>query len=98
MASRADLERLVDTLAQAAAILAYSGGPARRLTAVRTLLQAFGNEDMPTSAARDLWIEIAQSMLRLGGGAATSVELHGLDGQIGQLRDVIHAHLGHPAG
>jgi len=98
MASRADLERLVDTLARAAAILAYAGGPARRLTAVRTLLQAFGNEDMPTSAARDLWIEIAQSMLRLGGGAATSVELHGLDEQIGRLRDVIHAHLGHPAG
>jgi hypothetical protein len=98
MASRADLEKITDKLEQAYAILAYSGAPARRLTTVRTLLRPFHSGDLPTSATRVLWMYIGETMLRLGGGVATSEELHSLGHQIRQLRDMIHAHLAYAAG
>ena len=92
MANRADLERCGDKLAQAAAILVYSGGVARRLTAVRALLNPIRSEDMPTQAARDLWIETAQAMLRLN-DAATSEDLHALGRQIAHLCNAIRGHI-----
>ena len=97
VASCIRLELLRDTLAQAAAILSHADRPARRFTAVRALLQGIRGEHMPTRAARDVWIQIAQSLLRLG-GTATAEELDSLGQQLAQLRDVIHAHLANSAG
>ena len=86
MTSPADLERITDKLEQAEAILANSEGPARRLAAVRHLLTACRSEDMPTSGTRALWVEIAVTMIRLGGGPASAQDMHALGRQIHELR------------
>ena len=93
MTSPADLERIMDKLEQAEAILASSGGTARRLAAVRLLLTAYRSKDMPTSGARSLWAEIAATMLRLGGGPASGPDAYALSRQIHELRAAILEHL-----
>ena len=96
MPNRIHLELIRDTLANAVAILSYSGNPARRLTAARGLLQLLGREHMPTSIARDQWALIAQSMLRIG-GTATSDELRTLSHQVQQLHDLVDSYLSRTA-
>ena len=98
MVDRADLEKITDRLAQAEAKLAYSGGAARRMTGVRTLLRAFQRDDMPTAAARGLWIQIVQAMLRLTDDKITVDEICDLRRQIGELRKAIRDHLAHITG
>ena len=93
MASLDDLERITDKLEQAEAILANSEGTARGLAAVRHLLTACRSEDMPTNGTRALWVEIAATMLRLGGGPASGSDAHVLGGQIHELRAAILEHL-----
>ena len=51
---------------------------------------------MPTSAARDQWILIAESMLRIG-GTATSDELRTLSQRGQQLHDLVYAYLARTA-
>jgi len=98
MVDRADLEKITDKLAQAEAILAYSGGAVRRMVGVRTLLRALQSDDMPTTAARGLWIQIAQAMLRLTDDRITVDEIRDLRRQIGELRKAIRDHLAHITG
>src|SRR5215475_10863623 len=93
MTSPADLERITDKLEQAEAILTRSDGEARRLVAVRHLLTACRSEDLPTNSTRALWVEIAATMLRLGGGPASGSDAHVLGGQIHELRAAILEHL-----
>ena len=63
------------------------------MTAVRTLLRAFQSKDMPTAAARALWIEIALAMLSLADDEITVDQIRDLRRQIGELRKAILAHL-----
>jgi hypothetical protein len=93
MTSPANLERITDKLEQAEAILTNSAGTAPRLAAVRALLSAYRSNDMPTSGARALWAEIAATMLRVGGGRASSSDAHALSGKIHELRSAILEHL-----
>jgi hypothetical protein len=93
MVDRADLEKITEKLAQAEAILAYSGGVARPVTGVRTLLRALQSNDMPTAAARSLWIETVEAMLRLTDDKITVEEVRNLHRQIGELRKAIRTHL-----
>jgi len=93
MADRADLEKITEKLAQAEAILAYSGAAARRVTGVRTLLRPLQSNDMPTAAARNLWIQTVEAMLRLTDDRITVEEIRKLHRQIGELRKAIRTHL-----
>ena len=93
MTSRAQLEKITDKLQQACAILDYSGATGRRLVAVRSLIRPYSSDDMPTDAARSLWFQVTEHVLRLGTGAATSRDLHDLWLQIHQLRTAIRAYL-----
>src|SRR5258707_210093 len=89
----ADLERITEKLEQAEAILARSDGEARGLVAVRHILTACRSEDMPRNGMRALWVEIAATMLRLGGGPASGPDAHALSRQIHELRAAILEHL-----
>src|SRR5262249_31818338 len=92
MPSCTNLELLGDSLTRAVAILTYYGDPPGRVAAVRSLLRGFRGADMPTGAARDMWVEILQSLLRTGSEAAME-ELRPLAEQVDRLRGVIGAHL-----
>jgi len=97
MADRADLEKITEKLAQAEAILAYSGAAARRVTGVRTLLRPFQSCDMPTVAARSLWIETVEAMLRLTDDKITAEEMGSLRRQLSDLRKIVRDHLARTA-
>src|SRR5262249_3930889 len=98
MVDRADLQKITDKLAQAEAILAYKGATTRRVMGVRTLLRALQASDMPTAAARSLWVQILETMLRLTDDTITVDEVRDLAHRIGELRKAILAHLAHTAG
>ena len=93
MAIPADLETIAAKLAQADAILAYSGATGRRVEAVRALLRVFRADDMPTRATRAMWIQIVETMLNLGVGVVPLQEIDGLGLQIRQLRNAIRKHI-----
>jgi len=93
MTSRAQLERITDKLEQARAILDYSGAIERRLAAVRSLIRPYSRDDMPTDAARSLWSQLTEQMLRSGSGTATTQDLRDLSLQIHRLRQAIRGHL-----
>jgi hypothetical protein len=88
MTSPADLERITHKLDQAYAITAFSGGTAL-LSGVRLLLEQLRSDDMPTPATRAQWIQITETMLRVGGGAATSDDIRSLGLEIHRLREAI---------
>jgi len=92
MTSPADLERITHKLDQAYAIMAFPESAAL-LAAVRVLLGQIRSDDMPTRATRAQWTQIAETMLRLGSGAVTSDEIHGLGLEIYHLREAIVRHL-----
>ena len=93
MASRIQLEAFADKLEKAYAILDLSGASARRLTAVRSLIRPYSSDEMPTEAARSLWIQFTGSLLRLGTASATPADLHDLRILIHRLRLAILAYL-----
>ena len=84
-----DLEKIAEKLEQADAILAFSSGSEPGFTAARALLSAVRTADMPAGGTRVLWVQIVETMLRLGDGTATSQDLHALGLQIRQLRKAI---------
>ena len=94
MLSHATLEKIRDRLAREAAVVDHAGDAGRRLTAAGSLLRGFAADDMPTRAARGLWIEITQTMLRLSDETVTADELDGLRNQIVALQKLITTHLG----
>jgi hypothetical protein len=89
MAGQVDLEKIAEKLEQADAILAFSNGSETGFAAARVLLSVFGVADIPTGGTRALWVQITETMARLGGGAATAHDLHALGLQIRQLRKAV---------
>ena len=88
MTSPADLERITTKLDQAYSIMAFSEGDAR-LGAVRLLLGQIRIDDMPSQATRAQWMQIEETMLRLGTGAVTSDKVRGLGEEVRHLRAAI---------
>jgi|SRR5882724_8431243 len=92
MTSPADLERITTKLDQAYAIMAFSEGDAR-LGAVRLLLGQIRSDDMPSRTTRAQWLQIEETMLRLGTGAVTSDKVRSLGEEVRQLRAAIVQYL-----
>jgi hypothetical protein len=92
MTTPINLERIAHKLDQAYAIMAFSDGDAR-LDAVRLLLGEIRSDDMPSQATRAWWTHIEETMLRLGTGAVTFDNVHGLGEEIRHLRKAIVQHL-----
>ena len=92
MTTSTNLERITHKLDQAYAITAFPEGTAL-LTAVRLLLGEIRSDDMPTRATRAQWIQIAETMLRVGSGDNSSDKVRGLGLEIHRLREAIMLHL-----